>query len=87
MGSYLGIPYVVWGLFLWGAVAGTLGVILLYRVLISYRPEDAAFMSPAEIRAAGEHIRQVNRAAIGFGAAAAVLLILIGLAWFFRLGA
>jgi hypothetical protein len=83
---YLGISYVGWGMFLWAALAGTFGVIMLYRMLISYRPEEETYMSAAEIRQTRAHLRQVNRAAIGFGAAAAVLLIAIGAAWLFRLG-
>jgi hypothetical protein len=81
---YLGISYVGWGMFLWAALAGTFGVIMLYRMLISYRPEEETYMSAAEIRQTRAHLRQVNRAAIGFGAAAAVLLILIAGAWAFH---
>lgn len=85
MRSYLGIPYLVWGLIVWAALAGTFGVILLYRLLISYRPEDESFMGLAEARAALDHVRHVNRVAIAFGAATAGLAVLIAGAWAFRL--
>jgi hypothetical protein len=85
MRSYLGIPYLVWGLIGWAAIAGTFGVILLYRLLIAHRPEDESFMSPAEVRAALEHVRHVNRMAVGFGALTVGLLVAIAGAWAFRL--
>ncbi len=82
----MGISYVGWALFVWAALAGTFGVIMLYRMLISYRPEEETYMSAAEIRQTRAHLRQVNRAAIAFGAAAAAVLIAIGVAWLLRLG-
>jgi hypothetical protein len=85
MRVYLGLPALGWALVAWGAITGTFGVVIVYRLLISHRPEDEAFMGPAEIRTTLEHIRQVNRVAIGFGAASALALVLIGAAWALRL--
>ena len=81
MRSYLGIRYLVWALIVWVPVAGTFGVILLYRTLISYKEQDELFMSPAEIRRTLSHIRHVNRMATLFGGASAVSLVLIVAGW------
>ncbi len=85
MRTYLGIRYLVWALAVWVAVAGTYGVILLYRVLISYKDDDELFMSPAEVRSTLGHIRHVNRMASWFGVASAVSLALIIAGWAFGL--
>ena len=81
MRSYLGIRYVIWALIVWVPVAGTFGVILLYRTLIAYKEQDELFMGPAEIRRTLTHIRHVNRMAALFGAASALSLVLIVAAW------
>jgi hypothetical protein len=81
MRSYLGIRYVVWALVVWVTIAGTFGVILLYRRLIAYKDEDELFMSPPEIRRALDHLRHVNRMALLFGAASAITLALIVAGW------
>jgi hypothetical protein len=73
--------YLVWALGAWVSVAGTFGVIVLYRVLISYKEEDELFMSPAEIRNTLDHIRDVNRMILLFGTASAVSLVLIVAGW------
>ncbi len=79
--NYLGIPVLVWATFFWIAVAGTFGVLMLFRFLTTVRERDMIFMGPAEIREARHHMRQVTRLAKGFGWASAILLILIALTW------
>jgi hypothetical protein len=81
MGTFLGLRYLFWALVSWVALAGIFGVILLYRVLISYQEQDELFMHPAEIRMTVEHIRLVNKIAAGFGIASAASLLLIGAGW------
>jgi hypothetical protein len=81
MRSYLGIRYLVWALVVWVSIAGTFGVILLYRRLIAYKDEDELFMRPPEIRRALDHLRHVNRMATLFGAASAIALALIVAGW------
>jgi hypothetical protein len=84
MHTYLGIRYLVWALVVWIGIAGTFGVILLYRILISYREQDELFMRAAEIRNTLDHIRDVNRMAVFFGAASAISLVLIVAGWLLR---
>ncbi|HVX67776.1 MAG TPA: hypothetical protein VHA11_14290 [Bryobacteraceae bacterium] len=81
MHTYLGIRYLVWALVVWVSIAGTFGVILLYRRLIAYKDEDELFMGPSEIRRALEHLRHVDRMAKLFGAASAIALALIIAGW------
>jgi hypothetical protein len=65
----------------WIGIAVTFGVIVIYRILISYKEEDAFFMNAAEIRNTLDHIRDVNRMAVLFGAASAISLVLIVAGW------
>ena len=77
MPLYLGLTYLAWALVAWGGIAGTFFAVLIYRLLISHRPEHEAIMSPAELRRTLDHIRNVNRIvlALGVSTAAAPLLI------------
>ncbi len=77
MPAYLGLSAFAWALIACGGIAGTFAVLLIYRLLISHRPEHEAFMQPAELRRTVENLRNVNRAVIGFGIATAASLILI----------
>ena len=81
MPTYLGIRYYVWALIAWVAVAGTFGVILLYRMLISYKGRDELFVGEDEVRRALEHMRHVDRMARLFGGASAVSLAAILAGW------
>ncbi|MGE5646682.1 MAG: hypothetical protein ACM336_12910 [Acidobacteriota bacterium] len=81
MPIYLGIRYYVWALIAWIAVAGTFGVILLYRVLISFKDRDELFVGEGEMRRAVEHVRHVDRMARLFGGASAVSLAAILAGW------
>ena len=81
VGTLLGLRYLFWALVSWVTIAGIFGVILIYRVLISYKEQDELFMHPAEIRMTVEHIRHVNRMALGFGIASGVTLALIVAGW------
>jgi hypothetical protein len=81
MPTYLGIRYVIWALIVWVALAGTFGVIVLYRILISYKDQDELFMGAAEIRHTLDHIRHVNRMAVLFGGASAISLVFILAGW------
>jgi hypothetical protein len=83
MRSYLGLRYLVWALLAWVSVAGTFAVIMLYRILISYKEEDELFMAPAEIRSTLDHIRHVNRMARVFGIASLASLVMILAGWSF----
>jgi hypothetical protein len=80
MRVYLGLSWLQWALVAWGGIAGTFVVVLIYRLLISHRPEHEEFMGPAEVRRTRDHIRMVDRLAIAFGAASALALVLIGAA-------
>jgi len=81
MRTYLGIRYLVWAFVAWIGIAGTFCVIVIYRILISYREQDELFMKPAEIRNTLDHIRDVNRMAVLFGTASAISLALIVAGW------
>ncbi len=81
MPSYLGIRYVVWAFATWIAVAGTFGVIMLYRTLISPKNQDELFMGASEMRRTLDHIRHVDRMARLFGVASAASLVLILAGW------
>ncbi len=81
MRTYLGIRYLVWALVAWIGIAGTFCVIVIYRILISYKEQDELFMKEAEIRNTLDHIRDVNRMAVLFGAASAISLVLIVAGW------
>jgi len=80
MRNFLGLSYFQWALVVWVGIAGTFAVIVLFRRLIAHRPEHEAFMSPAEIQRTLDNLRNVNRAAVGFGIASAATLILIAVA-------
>jgi hypothetical protein len=79
MPLYLGLTYLAWALIVWGGIAGTFFAVLIYRLLISHRPEHEAFMQPAELRRTLAHIRNVNRivAALAAATVAAPLLIVV----------
>ena len=80
-GTYLGMSYLAWAMICWTMLAGTFFVILLYRVLISYKAEDEFFMSPAEARETFHHLKHVDRMAVWFGIASAVSLAGIVATW------
>ena len=71
MPLYLGLTYFAWALIAWGGIVSTFLAVLIYRLLISHRPEHEAFMSPAELRRTLDHIRNVNRVVIALGVATA----------------
>lgn len=75
--SILGMSVVIWASVLWVVLTGTFGVIMLYRYFIRYGEQDKLLIGAAESRRNAAHRRDVDRAATGFGVAAAVLLILI----------
>ena len=79
MKVYMGLTYLAWALIAWGGIAGTSFAVLIYRLLISHRPEHEAFMSPAELSRTLAHIRNVNRivAALAAATVAAPLLIIV----------
>jgi len=77
MRLYLGLTYLAWAFIAWGAIAGTFFAVLIYRLLISHRPEHEDFMPQAELQRTLAHIRNVNRIvlALGIATSAAPLLI------------
>lgn len=81
MRTYLGMRYLLWALAAWIGIAATFGVILVYRILISYKKQDELFMKAAEIRNTLDHIRDVNRMAVFFGAVTAIWLVLVLVGW------
>ncbi len=80
MPLYLGLTYLAWAVIAWGGIAGTFFVVLIYRLLISHRPQHEAFMTPAEVRRTLAHIRDVNRVVISLGVATAAAPLLIAAA-------
>ena len=80
MPLYLGLTRLAWALIACGGIAATFAVVLLYRLLISHRPEHEAFIPPAELNRTLRHIQNVNRAVIALGIATAAALLLIAAA-------
>ena len=80
MRLYLGLTSLAWALIAWGGIAGTFFAVLVYRLLISHRPEHEAFMQPAEIRRTLAHIRNVNRIVAALAAATVAAPALIAAA-------
>jgi hypothetical protein len=81
MRSYLGMSYLGWAFVVWLGIAGTFLVILIYRILISHKPEDELFMKPEETRRDLEHLRHTTRMTVLFGLASALSLLAILSAW------
>jgi len=77
MRLYLGLTWLAWALIAWGGIAGTFFTALIYRLLISHRPEHEAFMTPAELQRTLAHIRNVNRVVLALGVATSAAPLLI----------
>ncbi len=72
------MPWLVWGWVFWIFVAGTFGVIMLYRALIGGK-DDNLLASEAEVRRNARHRADVDRCARATGIASIAMLATLAL--------